>query len=214
LSEPGSSTRLPNIADSKTDEEREAKEAKRNEERWAKEAKKAAKAAEKAEKANLKVAATQVLFDDPELSAKISENTVVGLRKIYNRFDTDHSGQISLQELTNMFSYLWQRPNKKKMHEIMVRFGTQAKDGEVLKKNVHKETMSFEEFIVFVAHSSEYMTRNISTRVDGAKLIDQPFSYIVERIMRVVYLPTFVVGCIVMFSLSSRYNAAVSVIDV
>ena len=186
------------MADGKSEEEREAK--------------KAAKAAKKAEKA--KVAAKQVLFNDPELAARISVDTVAGLRKIYNRFDKNKSGQISMKELTNMFTYLWQRPSKKKMNEIMVRFGTQAKDGEVLKKNVHKEKMSFEEFIVFVAHSSEYMTRNIVTRVDGAKLIDQPFSYIVERIMRVVYLPTFVVGCIVMFSLSSRYNAAVSVIDV
>ena len=187
------------IADSKREEEREAKEAK-----------KAAKAAKKAEKA--KVAATQVLFNDPELSAKISEDTVKGLRKIYNRFDTNHSGQISIQELTHMFSYLWQRPSKKKMHEIMVRFGTQAKDGVVLKKSVHKEKMSFEEFIVFIAHSSEYMTRNIVTRVDGAKLIDQPFSYIIERVMRVIYLPMFVLASLVMFSRSQHYSGAVSVI--
>ena len=72
--------------------------------------------------------------------------------------------------------------------------------------------MSFEEFIVFVAHSSEYMTRNIVTRVDGAKLVDQPFSYIIERVMRVVYLPMFVGACIIMFSVSGTYKEAVSVL--
>ena len=201
------------LSDSKTDEEREAKEAKeakRAEERWAKEAKKAAKEAKKAEKAKAKH--IPVLFDNPELSAKISDDTIKSLRKIFTRFDVNKSGLISIKELTNMFRYLWQRPSKKKMHEIMVRFGTQAKDGVVLKKSVHKEKMSFEEFIVFIAHSSEYMTRNIVTRVDGAKLIDQPFSYIIERVMRVIYLPMFVLASLVMFSRSQHYSGAVSVI--
>jgi hypothetical protein len=72
--------------------------------------------------------------------------------------------------------------------------------------------ITFEQFLVFMAHSGEFMTRNVMTRVDGASIWDQPQSFILEKIMRIIFLPLYYFALIYMFSTINLYDSAESMI--
>jgi hypothetical protein len=145
---------------------------------------------------------------DAILSDHIDPDTVKGLQKLFDRVDTDHGGSIDKKELRAIFNYLQQRPTTAKINKCFEDFTESGTDLDSGKPS----RMTFENFLVFIAHSEDYFQRNLMVRQDGASLWNQPQSYILEVAMRAFFLPLYAAAVVYFFMVREQYAVNLSML--